>query len=149
MKKMILAACFISVIITLADSVKPGDKFSSQLKLIFSLVFICGILTAALNGQYESGFDLSFDTDNIETYDSISGAAESSVISSAESSIADTVRNVLDENGVSYEKITASINIEEDSRININEIGYKGDEPERAAEVIRENIGDTEVRNIE
>ncbi|MCI8777255.1 MAG: hypothetical protein HFK00_07715 [Oscillospiraceae bacterium] len=149
MKKMILAACFISVVITLADSVKPGDKFSSQLKLIFSLVFICGILTAALNGQYESGFDLSFDTDNIETYDSISGAAESSVISSAESSIADTVRNVLDENGVSYEKITASINIEEDSRININEIGYKGDEPERAAEVIRENIGDTEVRNIE
>ncbi|MDE5917002.1 MAG: hypothetical protein K2G62_02615 [Oscillospiraceae bacterium] len=146
---MILAACFISVVITLADSVKPGDKFSSQLKLIFSLVFICGILTAALNGQYESGFDLSFDTDNIETYDSISGAAESSVISSAESSIADTVRNVLDENGVSYEKITASINIEEDSRININEIGYKGDEPERAAEVIRENIGDTEVRNIE
>ncbi len=134
MKKMILAACFISVVITLADSVKPGDKFSSQLKLIFSLVFICGILTAALNGQYESGFDLSFDTDNIETYDSISGAAESSVISSAESSIADTVRNVLDENGVSYEKITASINIEEDSRININEIGYKGD---------------TEVRNIE
>ncbi len=111
MKKMILAACFISVVITLADSVKPGDKFSSQLKLIFSLVFICGILTAALNGQYESGFDLSFDTDNIETYDSISGAAESSVISSAESSIADTVRNVLDENGVSYEKITASINI--------------------------------------
>lgn len=149
MKKMILAACFISVVITLADSVKPGDKFSSQLKLIFSLVFICGILTAALNGQYESGFDLSFDTDNIETYDSISGAAESSVISSAESSIADTVRNVLDENGVSYEKITASINIEEDSRININEIGYKGDEPERAAEVIRENIGNTEVRNIE
>ncbi len=149
MKKMILAACFISVVITLADSVKPGDKFSSQLKLIFSLVFICGILTAALNGQYESGFDLSFDTDNIETYDSISGAAESSVISSAESSIADTVRNVLDENGVSYEKITASINIEDDSRININEIGYKGDEPERAAEVIRENIGDTEVRNIE
>ena len=149
MKKMILAACFISVVITLADSVKPGDKFSSQLKLIFSLVFICGILTAALNGQYESGFDLSFDTDNIETYDSISGAAESSVISSAESSIADTVRNVLDENGVSYEKITASINIEEDSRININEISYKGDEPERAAEVIRENIGDTEVRNIE
>ena len=149
MKKMILAACFISVVITLADSVKPGDKFSSQLKLIFSLVFICGILTAALNGQYESGFDLSFDTDNIETYDSISGAAESSVISSAESSIADTVRNVLDENGVSYEKITASINIEEDSRININEIGYKGDEPERAAEVIRKNIGDTEVRNIE
>ena len=146
---MILAACFISVVITPADSVKPGDKFSSQLKLIFSLVFICGILTAALNGQYESGFDLSFDTDNIETYDSISGAAESSVISSAESSIADTVRNVLDENGVSYEKITASINIEEDSRININEIGYKGDEPERAAEVIRENIGDTEVRNIE
>ncbi len=146
---MILAACFISVVITLADSVKPGDKFSSQLKLIFSLVFICGILTAALNGQYESGFDLSFDTDNIETYDSISGAAESSVISSAESSIADTVRNVLDENGVSYEKITASINIEDDSRININEIGYKGDEPERAAEVIRENIGDTEVRNIE
>ena len=122
MKKMILAACFISVVITLADSVKPGDKFSSQLKLIFSLVFICGILTAALNGQYESGFDLSFDTDNIETYDSISGAAESSVISSAESSIADTVRNVLDENGVSYEKITASINIEEDSRININEL---------------------------
>ena len=146
---MILAACFISVVRTPADSVKPGDKFSSQLKLIFSLVFICGILTAALNGQYESGFDLSFDTDNIETYDSISGAAESSVISSAESSIADTVRNVLDENGVSYEKITASINIEEDSRININEIGYKGDEPERAAEVIRENIGDTEVRNIE
>ncbi len=146
---MILAACFISVVLTLADSVKPGDKFSSQLKLIFSLVFICGILTAALNGQYESGFDLSFDTDNIETYDSISGAAESSVISSAESSIADTVRNVLDENGVSYEKITASINIEDDSRININEIGYKGDEPERAAEVIRENIGDTEVRNIE
>ena len=56
MKKIILSACFLSVIITIADSIKPGEKFTQQLKMIFSLVFITGILSAALKG-FETGVD--------------------------------------------------------------------------------------------
>ncbi|MGN0620692.1 MAG: hypothetical protein ACI4I9_02390 [Porcipelethomonas sp.] len=149
MKKMILAACFISIIITLADSVKP-DKFSSQLKLIFSLVFICGIITAALNGKNYTEPDICIELEETAAFENMSAAAENAFAESAETSVADAVQAVLDENGVSYEKITASVNIDEDSRININEIGYKGNEPERAKELIQENIGeDTEVKKIE
>ncbi len=148
MKKMVFAACFISIIVTLADSVKP-EKFGSQLKLIFSLVFICGMLAAVIGGRYDTDLGLSFDLHETESYASMNAAADSVIVEEAEKSVVEAVQTVLDENDVNYEKITADINIEEDSRISINEIGYKGSEPERAKELIRENIGDTEVRNIE
>ena len=66
MKKIILSACFLSIVITIADSIKPGDKFSRQLKMLFSLVFITGIVSAALRCDFSFDFPAFAD---IENYD--------------------------------------------------------------------------------
>ena len=51
--------------------------------------------------------------------------------------------------GISYEKISADINMNEDGSISINEIGYCGREFEKASAAIKSNIADTEVKQIE
>ena len=54
-----------------------------------------------------------------------------------------------DNNKISYEKISSSINIEEDNSIIINRIDYKGDDFEQAEKIIKENFKNTEVNRIE
>ena len=79
LKKVILSACFLSVVISLADSIKPGDRFSRQLKLIFSLIFISGIILppqteiSALICRYA-------DVGELENYSDMSEAADNAMM---------------------------------------------------------------------
>ena len=137
LKKVILSACFLSVVISLADSIKPGDRFSRQLKLIFSLIFISGIITSAANGNFSFDLPVAADVGELENYSDMSEAADNAMMYSAEQSVIDEIGRILTAQGISYEKITANINMEADGGIIINEIGYCGAEYERACSIIR------------
>ncbi len=149
LKKVILSACFLSIVISLADSIKPGESFARQLKLIFSLLFISGIVVSAANCEFELDIPASAGTEELEGYESISEAADKVVLSAAEESVIDMTGRILTSQGISYEKISADINMNEDGSISINEIGYCGSEFEKASAAIKSNIADTEVKQIE
>ena len=141
MKKIILSACFLSVIITIADSIKPGEKFTQQLKMIFSLVFITGILSAALKG------DFAFD---IPAFADLEYSEDDNILKEeTESKIDAYIEDILLENEVTFDKISSDVNIDENNSININRIDYKGTEFEQARNIIIENFGDVEVKKIE
>lgn len=149
MKKIILSACFLSVIITIADSIKPGEKFTQQLKMIFSLVFITGILSAALKGDFAFDIPAFADLEYSEDYNNVENAADNILKEETESKIDAYIEDILLENEVTFDKISLDVNIDENNSININRIDYKGTEFEQARNIIIENFGDVEVKKIE
>ena len=149
MKKIILYACFLSVIITIADSIKPGEKFTQQLKMIFSLVFITGILSAALKGDFAFDIPAFADLEYSEDYNNVENAADNILKEETESKIDAYIEDILLENEVTFDKISSDVNIDENNSININRIDYKGTEFEQARNIIIENFGDVEVKKIE
>ena len=149
MKKIILSACFLSVIITIADSIKPGEKFTQQLKMIFSLVFITGILSAALKGDFAFDIPAFADLEYSEDYNNVENAADNILKEETESKIDAYIEDILLENEVTFDKISSDVNIDENNSININRIDYKGTEFEQARNIIIENFGDVEVKTIE
>lgn len=149
MKKIILSACFLSIVITIVDSMKPGEKFSQQLKMIFSLIFITGILSAALKGGLNIDIPAYADLDYSDDYNSLEHAADTALKSETEKNINAYVEDILLKNDVSFDKISSDINIKEDNSIIINRIDYKGMEFEQARELIINNMGDVEVNQIE
>lgn len=149
MKKIILSACFLSIVITIVDSMKPGEKFSQQLKMIFSLIFITGILSATLKGGLNIDIPAYADLDYSDDYNSLEHAADTALKSETEKNINAYVEDILLKNDVSFDKISSDINIKEDNSIIINRIGYKGMEFEQARELIINNMGDVEVNQIE
>lgn len=149
MKKIILSACFLSVIITIADSIKPGEKFTQQLKMIFSLVFITGILSAALKGDFAFDIPAFADLEYSEDYNNVENAADNILKEETESKIDAYIEDILLENEVTFDKISSDVNIDENNSINIKRIDYKGTEFEQARNIIIENFGDVEVKKIE
>ena len=149
MKKIILSACFLSVIITIADSIKPGEKFTQQLKMIFSLVFITGILSAALKGDFAFDIPAFADLEYSEDYNNVENAADNILKEETESKIDAYIEDILLENEVTFDKISSDVNIDENNSINIYRIDYKGTEFEQARNIIIENFGDVEVKKIE
>lgn len=149
MKKVILSACFLSIVITIVDSIKPGEKFSQQLKMIFSLIFITGILSVFIKGGLNFDIPAYADLEYSDDYNSLEDAAGMAVKSETEKNINVYIEDILLKNDVSFDKISSDINIEEDNSIIINRIDYKGTEFEQAREIIINNMGDVEVIQIE
>ena len=149
LKKMIISACVLSIIISLADSLRLGNGMSRQLKLIFSFVFISGIIASVSGCEFEFELPALADVCELEGYENISDAADRAVLDSAEQSVINMTERILISQGISYEKITADININDDGSININEIGYCGNDFDRAVSAIKSGIGETEVKGIE
>lgn len=149
MKKVILSACFLSIVITIVDSIKPGEKFSQQLKMIFSLIFITGILSVVIKGGLNFDIPAYADLEYSDDYNSLEDAAGMAVKSETEKNINVYIEDILLKNDVSFDKISSDINIEEDNSIIINRIDYKGMEFEQAREIIINNMGDVEVIQIE
>ncbi|MCM1226865.1 MAG: hypothetical protein NC320_05485 [Clostridium sp.] len=149
MKKLIISACFLSIVISLADMLKPGEKFTRQLKMIFSLIFISGIILSVANSDFEFELPTAAAPDEIEGYKEIESAADKAVLEAAETSVNDMICRILTTEGISFEKISAVINMNDDGSINIIEVGYCGEEYDRALEAIVKNFGQTEVKRLE
>lgn len=149
MRKIIITSCILSVVITIAECVKPGEKFSRQLKTIFSLIFIIGIVTAGI----KTGIDFELpdynDIEDKNNYNDIEKKADDIVKIEIEANLSNNIENLLKEKNISYEKIYTHININEDRSIDINRIDYKGKDFEQAHREIKKAFTDAEVNKIE
>lgn len=149
MRKIIITSCILSVVITIADCLKPGEKFSRQLKTIFSLIFIISIVTAGI----KTGIDFELPDYEDEAYESsyssIKKTADEALKNEIEEKINKKIEDILSEKSISYEKIYANININEEGSIDINRIDYKGKDFEQAQKEISNIFTDVEVTRIE
>ncbi len=149
MRKIIITSCILSIVITIADCLKPNEKFSRQLKTIFSLIFIIGIVTAGIKTGIDFELPEYEDEAYNDSYESIKKTADEALKREVEVKINKKVEDILTEKGISYEKIYANININEEGGIDINRIDYKGKDFEQARKEIANNFTDVEVTRIE
>lgn len=149
LKKVIFVSCLLSVVLSLADALKPDEKFTHQLKFMFSLVFLTALVATVAGSDFDFELPVSAGAESLDGYEDIEAAADRAIVSSAQTSFTDMISRILTAEGISFEKITADVNMTEDGSININWIGYCGDDIEGAKEVIKSNIGEAEVRKID
>jgi hypothetical protein len=63
-------ACFIGIATSMADMIKPSEEFNRQIRLIFSLLFILGVLTQLINGKFDFSFSKTVAVQDIPQYSS-------------------------------------------------------------------------------
>ena len=82
------------------------------ISMIFSLVFITGILSAALKGDFAFDIPAFADLEYSEDYNNVENAADNILKEETESKIDAYIEDILLENEVTFDKISSDVNIE-------------------------------------
>lgn len=131
-----LTAGMVSIVIAIFESVMPSEKYSKQLRLIFSLILILSIASPFVQGK----IDIARITDDVAlTSADISGKSEAAdryFAKSVENNISRSIGDMLAENKINFTEIKTSINISESYGISINEIEIAVDNTAREDEII-------------
>ena len=117
-----MTACFLGIVITIFNSLYPSEKFSKQVKIIFSLIFILSIAKPIAAGKIdlpEIGETVSASSDY---YSSLSDNTYDYFIRSVENNISASLEAKLKEKNIYPEEIQTSINISDSTSISINEV---------------------------
>ena len=117
-----MTACFLGIVITIFNSLYPSEKFSKQVKMIFSLIFILSIAKPIAAGKItlpEIGNTVSASSDY---YSSLSDNTYDYFIRSVENNISSSLEAKLHEKNIYPEEIQTSINISDSGSISINEV---------------------------
>ena len=138
--------CLVSAGIFLIESIAGGTNLKKQMEIILKLVLAVVIIEPFVGGNIE--FDLS----GIETGGSdISGYAEiydNELARQTGENISNVLMTQLKAAGIAVEKIRTDVNISTDGSISINKVIVETEEPEAAARLIRNSLGqETEVIN--
>lgn len=149
MKKAILTACILCVIITIADCLKPCERFTKQLRTIFALVFITGVIGAVVSTGADFEMPDFEGEDFSDSCDSISDTVNEKIEEQTGERISAIAGDILRNKGISYDKISCDVNILQNGSIDISRICYSGDNFIRAARALEESFPDTEVEKIE
>lgn len=131
-----LTAGMVSIVIAIFESVMPSEKYSKQLRLIFSLILILSIASPFVQGK----IDIADITDDVAlTSVDISGKSEAAdryFAKSVENNISRSIGDMLTENKINFTEIKTSINISESYGISINEIEIAVGDTAREDEII-------------
>lgn len=121
-KMVIVSAGFIAVVISFTESLYPSEKYSRQLKYIFSLIMILTITEPFISEDIEFIETVG----SIETVSAQLGEESENVFAyfktSVENNINTELFRFLEENHITAEEIKTSINISDSGSISINEI---------------------------
>ena len=117
-----MTACFLGIVITIFNSLYPSEKFSKQVKIIFSLIFILSIAKPVAAGKItlpEIGETVYASSDY---YSSLNDSTYDYFIRSVENNISAALKAKLHEKNIYPEEIQTSINISDSTSISINEV---------------------------
>lgn len=143
LNKMVMAACFCGIAMSLCDMISPDEKFRKQLHFIFSLVFAIGITAPFANiirnFSAENGICM-----NISEYNDI--ADENDMYKKylkkmTEENISESLKNLLESNGISVYKICVETDISDSSCISIIKTQLSCDDFEKGADIIKSETG--------
>ena len=135
-KLISLTAGFISIIIAAFASIYPSEKYSKQIKIIFSLIFVLSIVTPFVNGEVNISESFDFVDASADVLYEKNIAANEYLKSSVENNISSTIGSYLKENEISFDEIKTSINISDYGSISINEIEIAVDDTAQGDEII-------------
>ena len=151
-KLISLTAGFISIIIAAFDSIYPSEKYSKQIKIIFSLIFVLSIVTPFVNGEVNISESFDFVDASADVLYEKNTAADEYLKSSVENNISSTIGSYLKENEISFDEIKTSINISYYGSISINEVKIAAQNAAQGAEavdIVKRETGEKTLVKIE
>ena len=111
----------------LIDIIKPDDRFSTHIKMLFSVMFILAFLSPVINGDIPEILQSSISTNSEVSYTGLDKACENEMKRFVEKNIARSLSELMEREGITYDEIFVNVNINEDSSIDISEINIKSD----------------------
>lgn len=138
------AACFLGIIFSALGALIPGEKFSKQLNVIFSLIMVLTVAAPFASGNIE--FELpelseEYDIDTDEVY-------RRNLTEAVQSNLCGEIGELLEKNGIIPVKISADVNNFADGSISISKVSVSLSDPKdikEAKKLLEEAFGeDTE-----
>lgn len=117
-----ITACFLSIVITIFNTLYPSEKFNKQIKIIFSLIFLLCIIKPITDGNIHLPNIKQTVSVSTDYYTTLSENADEYFVRSVESNISTILEEKLHEENIYPEHIKTSINISENNSISINEV---------------------------
>lgn len=133
---VMITAGILAVVMNIFESIYPAEKYSKQMRMIFSLVFIL-CLVKPITSSIDSLSDTVESIDVIN--DNISVNSDNTLEyfkESVERNISSRMADILTDNGIPIKEIKTSINISENGSISINEITIAAENAAQGAEII-------------
>lgn len=143
-KAMALSGCFIGVALCAADVIKPDEKFSAQIRLVFSAMFILAFLAPLKNMELSEVYDGSFG-DSEAVYSGIGSAADEDMKYFIEKNTERAVMEMLKERGVEVDLVKVRVSIGDDSAVKVEEIAVAADNEQAVRRILTEEIGEDTV----
>ncbi|MBP1565007.1 MAG: stage III sporulation protein AF [Oscillospiraceae bacterium] len=141
LEKMTCAGCFIGIAVSAADMIKPDDKFSAHIKMMFSVMFMMAFLSPVVKGDISETIKNSIHTNSDISYTSLSEAAENEMSRFIEDNIENSLSELMNTAEISFDEISVKININDDNSIDISEIYLDADDFDKAQKLIKKEIG--------
>ena len=137
--------CLMAAGIGLLENITSGTKLRTQMEFILKLV-----LAAAIAAPFVSGsFDLSdISINSISEAEDYTDVYQQELAAQTSQNISDVLSAQLKAAGIAVGNIRTEVNISQDGSISINKVIVETEEPEAAARLIRNSLGqETEVIN--
>lgn len=139
-KFTVLQGCLAGLIISVIASIVPEEKFSSQLKVIFSAFFILAVFSALKNELPEilSGGEPDIYT---EEYSSIEAAAREEMKIYIKKNTEQALKELLTEEGIETDIIEAEINVDEEYKVTLVSVIISTSNRPAAEKILRAELG--------
>ena len=143
-RKIVLISCFLAIALSILDMLYPNKKFEKQVHLIFSLVFIIGIITPFLTGGIAFAIPDIERMETSQTYSTIQNTVQNEYKSEIEANVNRSLFALLQKNQTNAKEISTKINIADDNSISIIEVEVMSDdsgEDQKIRTLIQGEIG--------
>lgn len=136
--------CIAGLIICAADTLISGEKFSSQIKLIFSAFFIMVVLSAFRGIDFDniSVNDIAMNEEYGDMERRLDEEMEKRIKKNTEYSLREKFHSL----GLNFTEITADVQVESNGTVNLLSVSVITDNPAAAEKILREELReDTEI----
>lgn len=115
-------ACFLGIAIAMLDIVTPSEKTKKQVRLIFSLVFLIGIITPIMKADIDLKIPEVSPFEENEAYIQITNQYEKCVLNQFQENILTSLEQTLNASSIFPKEISLNVNIGENNCISISEV---------------------------
>lgn len=139
--KMVASGCFIGIAICAADIIKPDDRFSGHIMLIFSLIFTLVFFSPLIKNKPSEILNCQAEYDSEIMEGSVGNAVDDEMKKAVEQNISNSLGGKLEEENILYDEISVNVNIDESSSIIINEVYITTQNFDEAKKIIENQLG--------
>lgn len=137
----VASVCMIAVGLSFAECIIPMERFSKQIRWLFTLLLFIGILRPWLNADVWDAAELPTDSETSSYADELQSTADTLLTESIAAQMKNTLNTALTEHNVNAEILTIDVHIAEDGSIDIKRITVTGNLL-TATVYLREWLGD-------